>query len=452
MNRHKGKTSEGSAILAATVTSAILSIAVVGYLTYIHNENILNYRSHAWTQALHLAEGGVEQGFAEYHYQYFLGGDGFTSGRGWSGGGGTYAKSITNLTSSTSAIVGDVTVTVSGVGTPNPQIMGVATVPTVPDGSTIARAVRVTISSSSKFPVALMSKNQIDLNGNNIYVDSFDSADPNKSTGGAYDIAKRQAKGDVASNDTVIDSVSIGNAEIYGQVYTGPGGTVTMGPSGSVGPTFVAGDRATDVTGGEANGWIRHDFNVDVPDATLPAGAGSWTSLGSINNSTTINGGDWRVNNIGLSSTKTLTVEGNVRLYVTGDTSVAGNASIVIAPGAHLEVYAAGAMAIAGNGIVNNTGLSENNQFFGLPSSTSWSISGNGQWIGTVYAPQAAFKMNGGGSAGDMSGAVVAGSITLDGHVTFHYDESLDNANNSAGYLVTSWQSLRNQSGTWVAD
>jgi hypothetical protein len=453
MNRINRRTTQrGSAIVAVAVTAAILSIATAGFLAYIHNENILNYRSHAWTQALHLAEGGVEQGFAEYHFQYFQGQNGFTEARGWSGGSGSYSKTITNLVSNLSSTVGDVTVTVSGVGTSNPQIMAVASVPTVPFGSTVSRAVRVSIASSSKFPVALMSKNEIDLNGNNIYVDSFDSEDPNKSTGGLYSVSKRQSNGDVASNDTVTDSINIGNAEVYGRVYTGDGGTVTMGNNGSVGPTFVSGDRAKTVNSGEQAGWIRHDFNVDVPDVSLPAGASSWSSMGNVTSSTIINGGDWRVTSISLASTKTMTIQGNVRLYITGNTSVTGNASIIVAPGAKLEVYAAGSMSIAGNGVANNTGISDNNQWYGLPSSTSWSISGNGQWVGTVYSPSANFTMNGGGTAGDMSGAVVAKSITLNGHVKFHYDESLDSADNAAGYLVTSWQSLRKENGAWVAE
>lgn len=452
MNMRLGKSDRASAITAVTVTSAVLSIAAAGYLNYVHNESVLNYRSHAWTQALHLAEGGVEQGFAEYNYQYFLGGNGFTSARGWNGSGGNYSMIISNMTSASSEVVGDVVVTVTGVGTINPKIMGVATVPSKPNGTTVSRAVRVSLSRSSKFPVALMSKNKIDLNGNNIYVDSFSSSDPNKSTNGLYVLAKRQAGGDVASNDNVVNSVNIGNAEVYGHVFTGPDGTVAMGPNGSVGPTFVSGSRATSVATGEANGWIRHDFNVDVPDVTLPSGAGSWSSLGNINNSTTINGGDWRATSISLAASRTLTIQGNVRLYVTGNTSIGGNATIVIAPNASLEIYAAGSMSIAGNGVVNNTGLAHNNQFYGLPSSKSWSISGNGQWIGTVYAPDAAFTMNGGGSAGDMSGAVVAKSITLNGHVKFHYDEALQESNASAGYLVSSWQSLRLVNGAWVAE
>ena len=92
------------------------------------------------------------------------------------------------------------------------------------------------------------------MNGNDIYTDSFDSTDPSKSTGGLYDYAKRQTKGNVATNSTLSNSLTIGNADIYGEVATGAGGTVKMGKNGSVGPTLVEGDRATTVEDGEDKG------------------------------------------------------------------------------------------------------------------------------------------------------------------------------------------------------
>lgn len=445
---------QGSAIVAAAVTAGVLSILVAGYLTYMTNEYRLNYRSHRWTQALHLAEAGVEVGFAEFNYQYYQGGSGFQSARGWTDlGSGSYSKSVSNLTDTAGNVVGDFTVTVSGVGAANPQVLGVATCTNAPSGPSVTRAVKVIVKKSSRYPVGMMSKDTMDLNGNNVYTDSYDSTDPTKSTSGQYDANKKQAHGDIASDASVVNSVSVVNADVYGQVYTGSAGTVTMGPNGSVGTTFVDANRATTVAQGESSGWIRHDFDVDVPDVTLPSGASSWSSLGDIKNDTTINGGDWRASDISLHGNQTLTItNGTVRLYVTGDIGVSGNGSIVIAGNAKLEVYAADDVSIAGKGVVNNTGVASNNQFFGLSSSTDWSVDGNGQWVGTMYAPEAAFSLKGGGSNGDMSGSVVANTITLSGQVQFHYDESLKTSDTGAAYVVASWQSLRNVDGSWVAE
>src|SRR6185369_14172819 len=91
--------------------------------------------------------------------------------------------------------------------------------------SNLTRAVLVTCSRKSLLLGAMVAKHKIDMNGNNILTDSFDSADPAKSTGGRYDVTKAGDFGDVASNDGIVNIVAAGNANIYGHVRTGPGGT-----------------------------------------------------------------------------------------------------------------------------------------------------------------------------------------------------------------------------------
>jgi len=434
---------EGSVITIAVVSAAILSILVAGILAYFSNEYMFNVRSHRWTQALHLAEGAVEYGFGQFTYQ----GNQFQSApTGWSGGSGVYTKTISNLTDTAGRIIGNCTVTVSGLGTANPQILGVGTVTQVPyRGPVVSRAVRVILGRSAMFPAGVVSKNQINLNGNNAYSDSYDSTDVTKSTGGQYDPAKRQPHGDIASNAQIVNTIGIGNADIYGLVSTGPGGTVSMGANGSVGPTFVPGDRADTIAEGEANGWIRHDFAVDIPEVSLPSGAGSWASLGAINNNTLINGGDWIVSSMNLAGSKTLTIQGTVRLYITGEISITGNGQITLSNGAALEAYAADKVKIEGNGILNVPGLPIRNQWRAL-STNSFSVAGNGSWIGTVYAPQSPLTI---GGNGNVSGAVVANSVTLSGNAQFHYDESLKTSSAYGGYLVSSWQEMRYIGGVW---
>ncbi|NQU11048.1 hypothetical protein HQ590_09680 [bacterium] len=449
----RARRAAGSALAAAAVSAGVLSIVVVGYLSYMSNEYALNFRSHRWTQALHLAEAAVEVGFAEYHYQYFLGHNGFTSGRGWiSVGAGSYSKTVTNFVDNTSTVVGDLTVTVSGVGTGAPKVLGVGTCSTTPRGPTINRAVRVTLAPSASFPTAMAAKDDIDLKGNNIYIDSFDSTDPTKSTGGLYDYGKRQVNGNVATNSELENSLSIGNADVYGNVATGPNGSVAIGAQGSIGPTLVEVDRATTAEDGEAEGWIRHDFQVDMPDVVLPSGLSSSYDLGNVSSSIGIHGGDWRIENLNLEASKYMSINGNVRLYITGDIDVTGSAYIIVQPGATLQIYCAGGVKIAGNGVLNDASRAIDCRFYGLPTSSSWDINGNGQWVGTVYAPNAEVNVAGGGTDGDMSGSIVADTIRFNGHTRFHYDESLETNNSNTGYLVASWQSLKLVGGSWVAE
>ncbi len=440
----------GSALISSAISAAILSLLAAGTLSYMSNEFSLNFRAHHWNQSLHLAEAGVELGFAEINYQYFRDADGFRTDRGWTSlGGGSYSRTVSNFNNA-----GNLQITVTGVGSSYPQILGDATIPDAARGPSLTRAVRVRLAPSSSFPMGLVAKEEIDLNGNRIYTDSFDSSDPSKSTGGAYDYAKRQPNGDIATNGELVDQINIGNADIYGSVHTGPGGSVAIGPGGSVGTTFVEGDRATTTNAAETASWITHDFSTDIPDVTLPDGLASAFVVGTINTTTTLSSGDWQADAIQLNASKTLTIDGTVRLYVTGDINITGSsAAIIIAPGGSLEIYAAGSVSIAGGGVVNNTGAAVNNRFYGLPSSTSWTIGGNGQWVGTVYAPQADLTLNGGGASGDMSGGIVSASITLNGQVQFHYDESLrSDPEVVSGYIVVSWQSLCLLDGDWAAE
>lgn len=453
----------GSALLIAAIFAGILSLTVAGILGYMSNEMLLNHQAHQWNQALHLAEAGIEVGFAELNYQYYQGGSGFQSTRGWSstGSSGSFTRTIPAFTNAAGEIVGRLDITVSGVGTFFPVITAVGTVTNrMYRAPTVSRAVRTTLSASSRFPVALMSRTRLDMNGNNIYVDSYDSTDPTKSTGGVYDSSKRQPGGNVASNGTFTNTVNLGNADIYGRAYTGVGGSVSLGPNGSIGPTFVSADRASTVSQGLSLGYIQNDFNVDVPQVVLPSGATSWSAapsamttgsgVGSITKSGTLTTGSYRANGFSLSSTEQVIINGDVKLYINGNVSLSGSSRIQINPGASLTVYVSGNVSLSGNGVVNSADLPIKNQWYGLPTSTSWSYTGNANWTGTIYAPNASLAFKGGGTSGDASGSVVANIITLAGQVQFHYDESLRASDTGAGYQMMSWLELRNVGGAWV--
>jgi hypothetical protein len=238
-----------------------------------------------------------------------------------------------------------------------------------------------------------------------------------------------------------------GNADVNGTIATGAGATMTMSGNAQMGPTFSG--AATSVATGEANGWITHDFTASIPDASLPSGV-TFTSYGSISGGKTVTSGDWRVTQFSLSGNNTATISGNVRLYVTSSVSISGNAKLVITSGSTLTVYVGGSsVSVSGNGVLNNAVKPAQNQWYGLTSCTSWSVSGNGNWIGTVYAPQASFAASGNG---DISGAIIANSVALNGNGQIHFDEALKNVNGSSSYTIASWQSGRWVSGVFIPE
>src|SRR5215208_993972 len=116
----------------------------------------------------------------------------------------------------------------------------------------VARTVSVNVSDSRSyyrarvarpFTGALVARSTISLEGNNIRINSFNSADPNYSTpDGQYDPSKFSDGGDVTVYSALTNSLSVGNAKVFGKVAVGPGGTAILGPSGCVGSIAYVAD------------------------------------------------------------------------------------------------------------------------------------------------------------------------------------------------------------------
>jgi hypothetical protein len=146
----------------------------------------------------------------------------------------------------------------------------------------------------------------------------------------------------------------------------------------------------------------------------------------------------------GNGSNNRMMVSGDVTLYVSGNVSISGNAGIIVAPNSRLRLYVAGSSAsFGGSGVVNNAGNATNFGYYGLPSNTSVSFSGNAAFVGTVYAPSAHLSLGGGGNNSyDFVGATVSKTVQMNGHFNFHYDENLGRLDNPAFYVITSWNEL----------
>src|SRR5204863_9788833 len=89
-----------------------------------------------------------------------------------------------------------------------------------PDKPSAKRKVRVLAKRQTPVQYAMLAKQQIDLKGNNIGTDSFNSTNSNYSINGKYDPAKSRDKGDVATNSGIVNSINSGNANLRGHVST----------------------------------------------------------------------------------------------------------------------------------------------------------------------------------------------------------------------------------------
>jgi hypothetical protein len=265
----------GNALLVAMCISAFLCISITGYLTVTEQQNFLSARSQAWNMAIAITESGVEEGLEQLNSNATN-----LTADGWSYDGSCYSRS-NNMGAGNSYIV-----TIYTTNAFNPVIIARAftTPPTLAQNSSspsffaavgvnttagpVTRAVKVTCSKGNIFACALVAKNSIDLKGNGVYTDSFNSQDPSKSTGGKYNSSQYSGdRGDIACNGGINDSVGVQNANIYGKVHTGPGCAVSIGAQGGVGPH---GSQTSSIATATANGYVLQDANFTFPDTTYP--------------------------------------------------------------------------------------------------------------------------------------------------------------------------------------
>ena len=534
-----------SALLVSLVICSILSLFVMYYLSLIEQQNILSGRSQTWNMAIAVSEAGVEDGLEQLNSCWPNLGT-----NGWSYDGSTcYSRS--NALPEGNGYMSYIYVTNSA----NPVVVARAFV-TPPNASfwettwhtamilfasqgqsanvqaPVTRAVQVTCSKGNLFLAALVAKQTINLNGNNINTDSYNSLDPSKSANGQYAPNKYKGDyGDIASNMGITDSIGAGNANVYGHAHTGPN---SVNNALQIGPNGYIGSHANQLGGGTGvqSGWWMQDANFTFPDTTYPNTAGYFSPTGGVLAATipvtsnytfssvsypsplpsglqtntalvtgaamppasgtyisgtlvssekhgvttfsytAINSYYWvsnatftvmatntydhilygtsdlqHTNYYTLSSAlsgNTIVVGTNVVLALDSGINMSGQDTFTVAQGANITVYSAGtSVTVGGNGIVNQQPPIDF-ILYCAPSVTSFSLGGNGTFSGVVVAPNVNVTMNGGGNNSlDYSGCLMANSVTMNGHMNFHYDEALGNMGGNGRFLITAWNEIK---------
>ncbi len=264
------------------------------------------------------------------------------------------------------------------------------------------------------FAYVLGAVTNINMNGNSLITDSYNSADTNLSTNGQYVSAKASTNGSVASGGGI---VNLGVVTISGNLY--------------LGSNAVYSSSATNVTG-----TIYSNYNVQFPDVFLPttdASSNAVVWLNAPGNSSfhdfTVNGYYW-VNNSG-----TITVEPGVTVAlqvtvqnfnpssITLKGGITNSGSLVIY---HNPVNPGGIAILGANAIGGPIGNRPVNFiYFGLPNVSNIILAGTGDFSGAIYAPAATMTMNGGGAIINVDGSLIVGWATENGHYHLHFDENL---------------------------
>jgi len=513
---HKARQA-ASALLTTLVICSILSIFVMYYLSLIDQQSFLSARSQTWNLAITVTEAGVEDGMQHLNSNYpNLGVDGW-SATGTGGymrsntlpGGNSYVAYvfITNAVNPVVVCRSYVTPPSNYAQNRSPSLFASVSTgqaqTTAATSTTVSRAVQATCSKMGLFNAAMVAKNNIDLNGNGITTDSFDSTNPARSTNGQYDPAKYTGdKGDVATNLGVVDSLNAGNANIYGIAHTGPNSAstaVAIGPNGGIGTHAWQ----TSNKGIQPGHWVP-DSNFTFPNTDLPSTSSGYvpptsgivisvatvtsstapaagTYVGSLqttvaknkttytygvlttNNYTQIfgsangtsSGGKYVVDSIASSA---IVTDPNVTIVVRNGMNMGSSDQFVLTKAyselpsgvtplqdASVTVYSGGtSCAISGNGVLNQPGIAGNFILLCAPTVTSFALNGNAGFTGVLVAPSVALSMNGGGNNTiDFIGSVMANSITMNGHFNFHYDEGLLSNKNFGRFLITAWNEVK---------
>src|SRR5438876_2573668 len=218
--------SQGSALLLALLTAFVICIALTTYLYLVSNQNRSVMRSMAWNSSIPVVEAGVEEALTQLNYTAVVN----MAANGWSpvSVDGFYHKA-NDLGNGFAYDVGVKPAVAGGPDQPTIESIGYAPAPAniasyysspwamilgglvpqfSPDKPSAKRKVRVLAKLQPPVQYAMLAKQQIDLKGNNIGTDSFDSTNPDYSTNTKYDKAKSRDHGDVATNAQIVDGIT----------------------------------------------------------------------------------------------------------------------------------------------------------------------------------------------------------------------------------------------------
>ncbi|MBT3193412.1 MAG: hypothetical protein HN341_12745, partial [Verrucomicrobia bacterium] len=423
---------EGYALVTAMLLTVIVAGVVAASLRYTGTEMRLTRDSSVRIQAIHAAEAGVELALAAFDSS-------LTDANSWSdwtaAGAGTFTLSSESLAEAPLAAGNADFFVTANTNTLVVTSTGTCFSATLND--MLSRSVQIELDQDVHHPYefGLLGKDHVKMTGNS-FMDSFDSSDPAKSTGGLYDPSKAQGNITVATMSTDPSSAihGAGNSTVRGDLQTAAGGGLQSGGNFAY------------------TGTLSHDLDVDFSDVTVP-----WTlsppfstSLSIKNKKTSqtisLSGDtDLEYGSIQVSGgSLTITGSGRLRIYVDGSTHVSGQGEIVIdnsAPGndIQVELYVNGHTQFTG--LVLGSQIASDLAILGTPNCTHIQYAGKSDYVGTVYAPQANFHVSG---QGGMVGAAVGKEIHMTGQGDFHYDEHLGTitSGDAGDYDLISWIEL----------
>jgi hypothetical protein len=231
----------------------------------------------------------------------------------------------------------------------------------------------------------------------------------------------------VGTNSTASGAFTFKNSStINGDVVVGIGGN----------PDVVIDDFGATITGDTR---ALRERNV-LPLIAVPRWLDSLPSSGTIQNDITITNSA-KYSDINLKNSKTLLIDEDVTLYVTGEIILGNSAEIQIDNDASLILYLGGDFEGKNSSTVNNlTEDAHKLQIYCLDTCESMVFKNSTDLYGAIYAPNANVIMD---NSAKLYGAVVARNFDQRNSGVFNYDASLRDADvddEAVRFVVTNWQ------------
>jgi hypothetical protein len=174
----------------------------------------------------------------------------------------------------------------------------------------------------------------------------------------------------------------------------------------------------------------------------VPSYLSGMSSGGKITSNTTITSSG-KYSEINLKSNKTITIDGNIELYVTGDITLGNSAEITIDSDSTLSLFIDGDIESKnGSSFNNETEDATKFKIFGSGSDQDMIFKNSSDFYGAIYAPNAYVELK---NSADMYGSVICDEFEQKNSSDFYYDLNLRNVTYSdlgIRFAIAEWREL----------
>ncbi len=441
---------EGSVLVATVLTVFLVALMVAAGLKLVGNQNYSVMRTHSWNKAIPVAEAGIEEAFTH------LKDDADLTANSWAtkeyNGETVYRKDRAFSDGSSYSVM------ISKADTLAPVVYSQASVAAPFGRGNLVRTVRVTSTPRGVFaPGGITVKKSINL-GSDFLIDSYDSTNPFKSTGGKYDPAKAQANGNLASVSANAGQLMLADSKIFGHLYSTPtGGYTPLGSDGMVGDQVFQSNPAN--VSKIQPGYYSNDLNITIPDVDPPTGYASFPTPTASQMNQTVAGvlyayvlgtGNYQLP-AGTTLKGNVLIQGDAVLYIPSTGRIqfgSGDVINIDASNASLKMYNASTKDAVMKDVSNSSAIPSKFTYYGLPTTagSKLTMTGSGAYAfaGLINAPNQDVVLKGSnGGNQDFVGAIIANNFTMSGHTYMHIDESLlQGGDNDAIPVINSYAEI----------